>query len=126
MISIRGLHSLVAALNKADLAPAQQQALGRAAEQLCSSVRELLSRVPGSDHSAPWLQTGALRDSIRSEADPEEAVVASSSLDAIYQEHGTSAVPPRPFLAPTGAAGGEDAAREVGRELAEAVRSLLK
>ena len=126
MISIRGLHRLLVALNRADLASAQQQALGRATEQLGSSVKELLSRVPGSDHSAPWLQTGALRDSIKTEANPEEAVVASTSLDAVYQEHGTSAVPPRPFLAPTGAAGAEKAARDIGRELAEAVRGLLQ
>jgi phage gpG-like protein len=114
------------ALGRAELAPAQQQALGRVAEQLGGSVQELLSRVAGSDHSAPWLQTGALRNSIRTEADHEEAVVASNSLDAVYQEHGTSAVPPRPFFAPTGAAGAEDAAREVGRELAQVIRSLLQ
>jgi len=126
VIRIDGLRKLLNSLDRVDLAPVQRDALAEAAQQLGTSVRESLSHPPGSDHATPWLRMGLLRDSIATEVTAEEAVVGSNSPVAVYQEHGTSAVPPRPFLAPAGAAGAETAADQVGRVLAEAVRDLLR
>lgn len=126
MIRIHGLQKLLDSLDRVNFAPIQSDALGAAAQQLGASVRESLSHPPGSDHATPWLRTGLLRDSTTTEASSEEAVVASNSPVAVYQEHGTSAVPPRPFLAPAAAAGAETAADHVGRALADAVRDLLR
>jgi hypothetical protein len=49
----------------------------------------------------PLLRTGEMRDSIKRELDPFELeiVVGSDSKIALYQEIGTSRIPPRPFLA---------------------------
>ncbi|SIN82964.1 hypothetical protein SAMN05443247_00028 [Bradyrhizobium erythrophlei] len=48
----------------------------------------------------PLLETGEMRDSIRHEVDPImlEMVVGSNDKRALYQELGTSRIPPRPFL----------------------------
>jgi hypothetical protein len=49
---------------------------------------------------APLLETGEMRDSIRHEVDPIllELVVGSNDLRALWQELGTSRIPPRSFL----------------------------
>ncbi len=51
---------------------------------------------------APLLRTGEMRDSIKRELDPVEleVVVGSSDPKALWQERGTSRIPPRPFLGP--------------------------
>ena len=48
----------------------------------------------------PLLETGAMRDSIEKELDPIEmkVTVGSKSKIALWQELGTSRIPPRPFL----------------------------
>jgi hypothetical protein len=50
---------------------------------------------------SPLLRTGEMRDSIRRELDPIalEVIVGSSDPRALWQEMGTSRIPPRPFLA---------------------------
>lgn len=48
----------------------------------------------------PLLRTGELRDSIEVEAHGHEAVVGTADVIALYQEQGTSTIPPRPFLGP--------------------------
>ena len=68
MISIQGLHALSEALAHLDPAATQRRALEQAAAQLEASVKQLLSRRPGEDHSAPWFRTGALHDSIEHDA----------------------------------------------------------
>jgi hypothetical protein len=49
---------------------------------------------------APLLRTGEMRDSIKRELDPVglEVVVGSNDLKALWQELGTSRIPPRSFL----------------------------
>jgi phage gpG-like protein len=49
---------------------------------------------------APLLRTGQMRDSIQREVDPIDlsVVVGSAEKIALYQEMGTSRIPPRPFL----------------------------
>lgn len=49
----------------------------------------------------PLLRTGAMRDSIQHSADSKEARVGSNSDIAVYQELGTSKIPPRSFLEET-------------------------
>ena len=50
----------------------------------------------------PLLRTGDMRDSIQSQAElasyGAEGVIGSESKIALYQEMGTSKIPPRPFL----------------------------
>jgi hypothetical protein len=48
----------------------------------------------------PLLETGEMRDSITRELDPLElaVTVGSKSKIALWQEMGTSRIPPRPFL----------------------------
>ena len=54
----------------------------------------------GYPENEPLLRTGELRDSIKSEASAAGFVVGSDSDIALYQELGTSTIPPRPFLGP--------------------------
>jgi len=55
----------------------------------------------GFPEDEPLLRTGDLRDSIVVDAHGNEAVVASDSEVALYQEVGTDrGIPPRPFLGP--------------------------
>jgi hypothetical protein len=57
----------------------------------------------GFPANEPLLRTGAMRDSISYEitAPGEEAIIGSDSDIALYQELGTSHIPPRPFLMPS-------------------------
>ncbi|MGI4776957.1 MAG: phage virion morphogenesis protein [Janthinobacterium lividum] len=48
----------------------------------------------------PLLRTGALRKSIETHIEGNEASIGSRSDIALYQEQGTSTIPPRPFLGP--------------------------
>ncbi len=126
MIGIEGLHHLAEALAQIDLAPAQQTALGAEAERLVQAVRTELSRPPGADHAVPWLRTGALRDSIDSVVQPAEAEIGSSDPVAVFQELGTRAIPPRPFLAPVAAAEGGNVARSVAQAVVAALREVIR
>ena len=54
----------------------------------------------GYSPDEPLLRTGELRDSISHEVSGLEAVIGSTSDIALYQELGTSSIPPRPFLGP--------------------------
>ena len=126
MISIEGLRRLTDALARLDLEAAEKESLSAAAAQIESAVKQALSHRPGEDHSAPWLRTGALRDSISHAAGAREAAIGSNSPIAVYQEMGTRSAPPRPFLAPTAARCGEDAARTVGDAVARVLSGSLE
>lgn len=57
--------------------------------------------LPGGDGGDnPLLRTGAMRDSITDESNALEFIVGSPSEILVYQETGTSRIPPRPVLAP--------------------------
>lgn len=57
--------------------------------------------LPGGDGGDnPLLRTGAMRDSITDQTSALEFVVGSQSEIMVYQEIGTSRIPPRPVLAP--------------------------
>ncbi len=92
------------------------RALAEQAGRMADAVRHNLSDPPGAGgHDQPWLQTGALHDSMGATADGLQAAVGSSDPAAAPQEMGTHRMPPRPFLAPVAAGMGEDVARGVGR-----------
>jgi len=93
----------------------------RGAEMLADGVRARLSGEVGGGHAAPWLRTGALRDSIgvvvAGDGDGMRAVVGSSDPAAAAQELGTVHAVARPFLAPVAAEMGEAVARAMGDEV---------
>ena len=126
MIGIDGLQHFLDALARIDLAAAQLGALAAEADQLAGAVRSSLSHPPGADHATPWLRTGALQASIASQASEERGRDRLHRSVAVYQERGTRTVPPRPFLAPAGAAGAEDAARRIGRAIVDAIKEALR
>jgi phage gpG-like protein len=97
-------------------------ALDTAAAKLAGDVRERLDSSPGGDHSEPWRQTGALHDSIAHQAEGLTAMVGSNDAAAMYQELGTRAMPPRPFLVPAAASLASGLADDIGA----AVAGLLK
>jgi phage gpG-like protein len=126
MISIQGLHAFSEALAHLDPAATQRNALAEAAAQLEASVKQLLSRRPGEDHSAPWFRTGALHDSINHDADDNRAVIGSTDPVAVYQELGTRFDPPRPFLAAAIAVEADDIAHAVAGAVVSALKEALR
>lgn len=70
----------------------------------------------------PELRSGALRDSISRVVEGREAVVGSTSDVMVYQEMGTSKMPPRPILGPAAFKNREQIARLIG---AHAVSAIL-
>lgn len=63
-----------------------------------STVADRVSK--GFSPDEPLKRTEALRDSISSEVSGNEAVAGSDSDVMVYQELGTSTIPPRPVLGP--------------------------
>ena len=99
------------------------QELARQAERVAEAVREGLSGAPGAgEHDRPWVRSGALRASVGAQSDGLQAVVGSSDPAAAPQEMGTSRMEARPFLAPVAAGMGEEVARAIGAQVAEALR----
>ena len=99
------------------------RALAEQAARMAARVRDGLSDPPGgSGHDEPWLQSGALRNSVGAQADGLQAVVGSSDPAAIPQEMGTTHLPPRPFLAPAGAAMAEEVAEALGKAVVRALQ----
>jgi HK97 gp10 family phage protein len=70
----------------------------------------------------PELRSGALRESISREVSGREAVVGSDSEVMVYQEMGTSKMPPRPILGPAAFKNKKQIARIIG---AHAVAAIL-
>lgn len=123
MMLVRGLRDAGARLDHLDVGQAIVDALEIATQDLEARVVDVLSELPGQVHSAPWLQSGALRASIGHDIDGAVAVVGSSSDVAVDQELGTRTDPPRPFLASTAADAADDLvasiAAALGRHLAD-------
>lgn len=119
---IKGLSELRERLGRLRVEEVMAQALAERAGRLAAAVREELSDPPGSGHDQPWLQSGALRDSVGATADGLQAAVGSSDPAAVPQETGTAHMPARPFLAPMAAG----MAEEVAQGVAEAVVTALK
>lgn len=67
----------------------------------------------------PLIVHGGLYGSISREVHDTEAFVGSTEDVAVYQELGTSTIPPRPFLGPAGLASAEKVAKIIGHAAAE-------
>lgn len=122
-LEIRGLSELRERLERLRVEDVMARALAEQAERLAAAVREELSEPSGAGgHDQPWLQSGALRDSVGMQADGLQAAVGSDDPAAAPQEMGTSRMPARPFLAPVAAGMGEDVARAIGAKVGAALR----
>ena len=107
-----------------------EDVLRRAAERgagvLAEGVRARLSGTPGGAHEAPWVESGALRDSIgvavEGDGDGARAVVGTSDPAATAQEMRTMHMPARPFLGPVAGEMGEEAAQVVGAVVGAGLR----
>lgn len=123
MLGISGLAELRERLARVRVEEVMTRALAGQAAEMAEAVRAGLSMAPGSGgHERPWMQSGALRESVGFVADGLHAVVGSSAAAAAAQEMGTARMPARPFLAPVGAAMGAGVARAVGEAVAGALR----
>jgi len=117
------LSNLISRLALLDLDQIGQAELAGQGQQLGDQIRSSLSAPPGGPHDHPWLQSGALRDSIGAEAEGDTAVVGSTSPIALLQEHGTVTMPPRPTFGPLAAEHGEAIAQTIAHALATAIRN---
>lgn len=122
-LKITGLNELRERLERLRPEEVMARALAEQAARMAARVRDGLSDPPGgSGHDEPWLQSGALRNSVGAQADGLQAVVGSSDPAAISQEMGTTHLPPRPFLAPAGAAMAEEVAEALGKAVVRALQ----
>ena len=122
MIEVSGLTKALAALRDADVEGTMAAVLAGQAEALAGAVREALGTPPGGDHGRPWVETGALQDSIGYGAAGLQGVVGSNDPAAAPQELGTVRLPPRPFLLPAAAAAAPEIAAVVGMAVAARLR----
>ena len=118
------LKSLIARLDQNFDTPGHT-ALAEATTKLAAQLRELLNTPPGGPHIHPWRETGALHDGIEYQSDANEAAVGSISEVALYQEHGTATVPPRPTFGPLAATEGHPIAQSIGQAIAEALTTAI-
>ena len=103
-LKISGLNELRERLERLRPEEVMARALAEQAARVAARVREGLSEPPGvAGHNEPWLQSGALRNSIGAQADGLQAAVGSSDPAAVPQELGAAHMPARPFLAPVAA-----------------------
>ena len=98
------------------------EAITEEAEALADALREEFSGIPGGPHTHPWQQTGVLRDSISVSVGNGGAVIGSDDPVALYQEHGTDTVPPRPTFAPLAAVAAPGIAQRIGHAAMTALR----
>ncbi len=123
VLRITGLNELRERLERMRPEEVMARALAEQAKRMAERVREGLSEAPGAaGHDEPWLKSGALRNSVGTQADGLQAAVGSSDAAAVPQELGTAHMPARPFLAPVAADMGEEVARAVGAAVAAALR----
>lgn len=122
-LKITGLNELRERLERLRPEEAMARALAEQAQRMAARVQEGLSEPPGgAGHNEPWLRSGALRNSVGTQADGLQAVVGSSDPAAVPQELGTARMPARPFLAPVAAAMCEEVARAAAAAIMAALR----
>jgi HK97 gp10 family phage protein len=73
----------------------------------------------------PLLRTGHLRDSIKVQAEGLHAIIGSDDPVAIYMEHGTSTIPPRPFLGPALHTKRDEVIAVIEANIAKAIRKII-
>ncbi len=122
-MNIAELQARLAALDTDTIA---RTALAGQGGLLADQIRTALATAPGGPHDHPWRQTGALHDSIGTAAEGDTAIVGSTSAVALYQEHGTAELPPRPTFAPLAASQGEAIAHAVATAAAQSLADALR
>ena len=120
------LSDLIRRLSVLDLDIVARAELAAQGEDLAGQVRQALSTPPGGPHDHPWRKTGVLRDSIGTDAEGDEAVIGSTSNIALFQEHGTDKIPPRPTFAPVASAQGEAIAASIATAIAVALNQAVR
>jgi hypothetical protein len=75
--------------------------------------------------NTPLLESGEMRDSIEHVVHHPSGFVGSNSDTAVYQELGTSRIPPRSFLGHAASESGEEVAKIVGTTVAGAIGAAL-
>ena len=113
---------IVEAEAKAEIGSYQQAAGPFAAWAELADTTKADRVAAGFGENDPLLRTGELRDSIGHVVRDNEAVVGSDSDIAVYQELGTSRIPPRSFLGGAAFRKAEDVANVLG---ASAVATLI-
>jgi HK97 gp10 family phage protein len=71
---------------------------------------------------SPLLETGAMRNTIAEHASPAKATITVGG-PALWQELGTSKMPPRPFMGPALRESAGEIEAAIGGEIAENLRS---
>ncbi len=69
----------------------------------------------------PLFATGELRATISHQVEAPVALIGTPDPVGIYQEMGTSRIPPRPFLGAAASRKGKDAAKEIGKAVHRAI-----
>lgn len=88
--------------------------------ELAESTKEQRVKL-GFTENDPLLRTGKLRDSIERLASHDMAVVGSAEDEAVYQELGTTRIPPRSFLGIAAMKKGEEVANLIGEGIVGAL-----
>jgi len=117
VIAIAGLADAITRLARLDLADTKARGLRAAGHLLHLAVTESLSHPPGANPALPALRSGALRASIAQASDGASALVAATSPVAVFLEHGTARMAPRPFLGPAAARHADGAAAAIADTL---------
>jgi phage gpG-like protein len=121
VISLFAIQTVISYLDRIDFPTIEHDALEAAARQIEEAVKHELSHSPGGDHTAPWLETGQLHDSISHEVRDTLAAIGSDEPVAVDQEFGTRTVQPRPFFAPAVAADGGEISHTIAATFARAL-----
>jgi hypothetical protein len=123
-------------------AAAEKAAEKEALEAACRIVETRAKNLIGVPHSfweplkpetidrkdginSPLLESGAMRDSIEHVVHHPSGFVGSNSDIAVYQELGTSRIPPRSYLGHAASESGEDVAKIFGSTVAGAIGAAL-
>ena len=118
----------------ARMAATYEAGVGEALEEACKIVETEAKSVLGSYRygwpalkpetiarkatgDSPLLETGALRDSIEHMVIGHSGYVGSNDDKAVWQELGTSRIPPRSFLGGAAMRKGEEVAHAVGAKI---------
>ncbi len=117
------LSDLVIHLQSLDLDGIARTALAEQAQRLADLAQDALSVMPGGPHDHPWRRIGTLHESVSAQAEDDTATVGSTSPTALYQEHGTAEIPPRPTFGPLADAEGQAIAETIAERLTTALRS---
>lgn len=99
---------------KAEIGTYQGQAGPFAAWQELADATKADRVAQGFKENDPLLRTGDMRDSIGHVVSGHEAAVGSDSDIAVFQEMGTSKIPPRSFLGGAAFRKAEDVAKVLG------------